>query len=77
VKNLENTINRAENGNPTLPKFIRILLYEDNSNIYLCDKYQELLDKVKLTDYIEMEKSKSPTLPSNPSGLSTNHKKPA
>jgi hypothetical protein len=67
VKNLDDAIDQAENRNPILRKFIRFYLHEDNPNIGLSDKDQELLDKLKLPDFMEKEKSKSPTPPSNPS----------
>jgi hypothetical protein len=76
VKNLDNAIDRAENGNRTLRKFIRFRPYEDNPNIGLPDNDQELLDKLKLPDFIENEKSKFPNPPPNPSRSSTNYKKP-
>jgi hypothetical protein len=47
VKNLNNAIDRPKNGNPIIRKFIRIHPHEDNPNIGLSDKYQELLDKLK------------------------------
>jgi hypothetical protein len=75
-ENLDDAIAWAENGNPTLRKFIRFRPHEDNPNISLSDKDQELLDKLKIPDFMEKEKSKSPTLPPNPSGSSTNYKKP-
>jgi hypothetical protein len=77
VKNLDDTIAQAKNGNPTLCKFIHFCPYEDNSNIGLSDKDQELLDKLKILDFMEKEKSKSPTPPPNPSRSSTNYKKPS
>jgi hypothetical protein len=76
VKNLDNAIDQVENGNPTLQKFICFYPREDNPNIGLSDKDQKLLDKSKILDFIEKEKSKSPTLPLNPSGSSINYKKP-
>jgi hypothetical protein len=76
VNNLDDAIARAENGNPTLCKFIRFRPHKDNPNIGHSDKDQELLDKLKILDFMEKEKSKSPTPPPNPSGSSTNHKKP-
>jgi hypothetical protein len=76
VKNLDDAIVRAKNGNPTLRKFIRFRPHEDNTNIGVSDKDQELLDKLKLPDFKEKEKSKSPTPPPNPCGSSTNFKKP-
>jgi hypothetical protein len=51
--------------------------HEDNPNIGLSDKDQELLDILKLLDFMENEKSKSPTLPRNLSWSSTNYKKPS
>jgi hypothetical protein len=76
VKNLDDVIARGENGNPTLRKFICFRLHENNLNIGLSDKDQELLDKLKIPDFMEKETSKSPTPPPNPSGSSTNYKKP-
>jgi hypothetical protein len=76
VKNLDNAIDQANNGNPTLRKFIRFHPHEDISNIGLSDKDQELLDKLKLPDFMEKEKSKSPTQLPNPSWSSTNNKTP-
>jgi hypothetical protein len=76
VKNLEDAIDWAENGNPTLRKFIRFRRYEDNPNIGLSDKDQELLDNLNIPDIMEKEKSKSPTPPPNPSGSCSNYKKP-
>jgi hypothetical protein len=43
----------------------------------LSDKDQELLDKLKLLDFIEEEKSKSSTATPNPSGSSMNYMNPA
>jgi hypothetical protein len=76
VNNLDNAIDWAKNGNPILRKFIRIFPHEDNPNIGLSDNDQELLDKLNILDFIEKEKSKSPTRPPNPSGSSTNYKIP-
>jgi hypothetical protein len=76
VKNLDNGIARAKNRNPKLCKFIRFCLHEDNPNIGLSDKDQELLDKLKIPDFIEKKKSQSPLPPPNPSQSSTNYKKP-
>jgi hypothetical protein len=76
VKNLDDAIAWAKNGNPTLCKFIHFHPHKDNPNIGLSDKDQELLDKLKIPDFMEKEKSKSPTPPPNPSGSSTNYKKP-
>jgi hypothetical protein len=76
LKNLDNAIARAENGKPILCKFVRFRPQEDNPNIGLFDKDQELLDKLNILDFMEKEKSKSPTLPPNPSRSSTNYKKP-
>jgi hypothetical protein len=64
-------------GTPTLHKFIRFCLHDDNPNLGLSDKHQEHLDKLKISDFIEKEKSKSPTPPPNPGRSSTNYKKPA
>jgi hypothetical protein len=49
VKNLDDAIDRAENRNLTLRKFIRFCSYEDNPNIGISDKDQELLEKIKNT----------------------------
>jgi hypothetical protein len=57
VKNLDDAIARAENGNPTLRKFIRFCLHKDNLNIGVSEKDQELLDKLKIPDFMEKEKS--------------------
>jgi hypothetical protein len=76
VTNLEVAIAWAENGNPTLYKFIRFRPYEDNTNIGLSDKDHELQHKLKIPDFMEKVKSKSPTPPPNLSGSSTNYKKP-
>jgi hypothetical protein len=75
MKNLDDAIDRAENGNPTLRQFIHFRSHEDNPNIGLSDQDQKLLDKLKLLDFIENEKSKSPTPPPNPSASSMNYKK--
>jgi hypothetical protein len=77
VKNLGDAIDWAENGNPTLCKFICFCPHQDNPKIRLSDKDQELLDKLKLPDFMEKEKSISPTPPPNPTRSSTNYKKPA
>jgi hypothetical protein len=69
MKNLDDAIDRAKNGNLTLRKFIRFHLHEDNSNIGLSDKDQEVLDKLKILDLMEKKKSTSPTLPPNPSSV--------
>jgi hypothetical protein len=53
VKNLDDAIDWAKNENPTLRKFIHFHPHEDNSNIGLSDKDQELLDKFKLPNFIE------------------------
>jgi hypothetical protein len=74
VKTLNDAIDQAENRNPILHKFIHFCLLKDNPNISLSDRDQELLDKLKLPDFIEKQKSKSPTLPSNPSRSSMNYK---
>jgi hypothetical protein len=73
VTHLNNAIDWAKNGNPILHKFICYRPYEDKPNINLSDKDQELLDKLKLPDFMEKEKSKSPTPPSNLTGTSMNH----
>jgi hypothetical protein len=75
VKILNDAINWHKNENLTLRIFIRFCPHKNNSNIGLSDKDQEFLDKLKLQDFIEKEKSKSPTPPSNPSGSFTNYKK--
>jgi hypothetical protein len=77
VKNLNDSIDRAENRNSTLRKFICFCPHEDHSNIGLSDKDQELLDKLKLSDFMEKEKSKCRTPPLNPSRSSTNYTKPS
>jgi hypothetical protein len=76
VKNLDDAIDRAENGNPTLCKFIHFHPYKNNPNIGHFDKDQELLDKLKIPDFMETEKSKSLNLPPNLGRLSTNYQKP-
>jgi hypothetical protein len=76
VKILDNAITRAENGNLILRKFNHFRPHKDNLDIGLCDMDQELLDKLKIPDFMEKEKSKSPISPPNPSGSSTNYKKP-
>jgi hypothetical protein len=75
VKDLDDPIDLAENGILTLHKFITFCPHEDNLNICLSDKDQELLDKLKIQDFMEKVKSKSPNLPPNLSGSSTNYKK--
>jgi hypothetical protein len=75
LTNLDNTIARPANVNLTLRKFIRFRPFEDNPNIGLTEKDQELLDKLKISDFMEKEKSKSPTPPPKPSRSSTNYKK--
>jgi aminopeptidase-like protein len=78
VKNLDNAIDWAENGNPTLRKVLRFCLYEDNPDIRLFNKDQELLDKLKILDFMEKEKLKFPTLSPKPAGSSSsNYKKPS
>jgi hypothetical protein len=77
VNNLGDAIDQAKNGNPILCKFIRFPPYKDNTNIGLSDKDQELVDKLKLPDFMEKKKSTFLTLPPNPSRSSTNYKKPA
>jgi hypothetical protein len=77
VKNYDDALDQAKNGNLTLCKFIRFPPHEHNPNIGLSDKDQELLVKLKLPDIMEKEQSKSPTLPLNPSRSSTTYKKPA
>jgi hypothetical protein len=76
VKNLNNVIGQAENANPRLRKFLSFCPHNDNPNIDLSDNDQELLDKLKISDFMEKEKSKSPTSPPNPIRSSTNYKKP-
>jgi hypothetical protein len=76
LKNLDNAIARPVNGNPTLRKFIRFHPHEDNPNIGLSDTDQKHLNKLKILDFMEKEKSKSPTQSPNPSRSSTNYKKP-
>jgi hypothetical protein len=76
VKNLENAIAWGKNGNPTLLKFIHFRPHEDNPNIVLSDKDQELLDKLKIPDFMEKEKSKSPTALQINAGLLPNYKQP-
>jgi hypothetical protein len=77
VKNLDDAIDQTEHGNPLLRKLIHHYPHEDNPNIGLFEKDQELLDKLKLSDFIEKEKSKSPTLPLNSSRSSMTYKKSA
>jgi hypothetical protein len=77
VKNLDDAINQAENGNLILCKLIHFRPDEDNSNIGLSHKDQELLDKLKIPDFMGKEKSKSPTPPPNPSKSSMKYRKPA
>jgi hypothetical protein len=70
-------INQAENNNPTLDKVLCVSLYEDNLDIRLSDKHQELQDKLKILDFMEKEKSNSPTLPLKLTRFaSSNFKKP-
>jgi hypothetical protein len=76
VKNVDDAIARAENGNSTLHKFIRFCPHKDNPNIGLSDKDQDLLDKLKIPDFLEKEKSKSPNPSPNLSRSSTNYKIP-
>jgi hypothetical protein len=75
VKNLDDTIARAEIRNPTICKSIHFCQYEDNPNICFSVNNQELLDKLKILDYMEKEKSKSATPPPNLTGCSTNYQK--
>jgi hypothetical protein len=75
VQNLDDAIDQAKNGHSTLCKFICCCPHEDNSNISLSDKDQELLDKSQLTNLLEKEKSIFPTSPRNPSRSFTNYKK--
>jgi hypothetical protein len=77
VKNLEAAIDWAKNRNSTLRKFIRFYTHEDTPNVGLSDNDQEWLDNLKLPDFMENEKSKSSMPGPNPSGSSTNYKKPA
>jgi hypothetical protein len=74
VKNLDDAIAWTDNGNPIIRKFFRFRLHDDQFNIGLSDKDQELLDKLKIPDFIEMEKSKSPTPYLN--RYSNNYQKP-
>jgi hypothetical protein len=76
VKNLDDAIARATNGNLTLRKFVCFCLHEDNPNIGFPDKDQELLDKLKKPDFMEKEISKYPTPCPNMSASSTNYNKP-
>jgi hypothetical protein len=46
AKNLDDAIDWAKNGNPTLSKFIRSRPHEDNPNIGLSNKDQDLLAKL-------------------------------
>jgi hypothetical protein len=69
AKNLDDASAQAKNGNPTLCKFIPFCPHDNNLNIGHSDKDQELLDKLKLLDFMEQEKSKSPTLLSIQVGL--------
>jgi hypothetical protein len=46
LKNLDDTFDQAENANPILRKLICLHPHEDNPNIGLSDKDQELLDKL-------------------------------
>jgi hypothetical protein len=74
-KNLDDTINVAKNGNLIIWKFVYFCPHNDNPNISLSDKDQELLDKVILPDFMEIEKSKSLITPSNLSRSSTHYKR--
>jgi hypothetical protein len=76
LKNLTEAIAPAENRDSILHKFIPFSPHEDNPNIGLSDKDQELLDKLKMPDFMVTEKSKSSTPSPNPRGSSTNYKKP-
>jgi hypothetical protein len=64
------------NGNSTIWKFRRFCTHIDIPHISLSNKDQESWDKLKLPPFMKEKKSKSPTLPSNPSRSSTNYKKP-
>jgi hypothetical protein len=77
AKNLDDRIELAENGYPTMLKFLRFCPHNHDQNIGLSDKDQELFDKLKLPDFIGKETSKSPTPPPNPSSSSIHYKKPA
>jgi hypothetical protein len=54
-KNLDHAIDQAKNRNPILCKFIRFYQHEDNPNNVPSNKDQELLDNLKLPDFIEKE----------------------
>jgi hypothetical protein len=73
VKNLNDAIDRAENRTLILCKFYHFCSHENNPNIDLSDKDQESLDRLKLLDFMEKVKSKSPTRPSNPTESFTNY----
>jgi hypothetical protein len=75
VKNLDSAIDRAENRNPTVHKFIQFHPHDDNPNIPLSDKDREHLDRFNIPDIMEKEKSKSPTPPPYPSGSAINYNK--
>jgi hypothetical protein len=77
VKNLDDAIDLAKTGNLILHKFICFSSHEDNPIIGFSDKDQELLEKLTIPNFMEKEKSKSPSPPLNPSRSSTNYKKPA
>jgi hypothetical protein len=74
VKKLDDAIARAENGNLKLRKFIRFRPHEDNPKIGLSDIDLELSDKLKIPDFMDKEKLKSPT--PHPSRSSNNYKIP-
>jgi hypothetical protein len=74
VTNLDNAIDQTENGNLILCTFICFRPHKDNLNIGLSDMDQELLNTLKILDFIEKEKSKTPTPPPNPSGSSMKYK---
>jgi hypothetical protein len=61
MKTLDDGIDRANNVNLTLYKVLSFHYYTDDLNIRLPDKNQELLDRPNILDFIEMQKSKSPT----------------
>jgi hypothetical protein len=78
VKNHDNMIDQAENDNPILSKVLCFHPYKDNPDIGLSDKDQELLNRLKILEFMEKENSKSPTLPPKPTGTSfSNYKKPS
>jgi hypothetical protein len=78
VKSLDNGIDQAINSNLIYYKVICFCFHKNNLNIGLSDKDQELRDKRKIPDFMEKEKSKSPTLPPKPTGsCSINYKKPS